>query len=127
MIQMIKTALRQIKRKKYRVFWKYIAGPVYRAECNELVQIKSNLTGRKKQQFIPLGNVLPGHKVVYPEWVRILEQRIQSSQRIEPIDVVEVIPDVYITVDGNHRLTAMTNKMHAEEKILVNIMEKRSS
>lgn len=128
MIEIIRAVVRQIKNKKFRMIWKYIVDPVFRTECNELIAIKSELSGKKRQKLVPLTHVMFGHKVVYPKWVSILEDRMESGiDAIPPIDVVELIPGMYITVDGNHRLSAMRNRLKPYQSVLVNVLERRTS
>lgn len=93
-----------IVKKKYKSFLMAIVNPNMRRDLNRMYELTKNCT-RTDLKSIPVNSLRHGHQVVYPDYALSLFAGAKDLPRIRV--VYDPARDVYVVVDGNHRLPAL--------------------
>lgn len=95
--------------RKYRAFWVLLTDSKFRADLNKLHTLSKDKK-RVVTRRININRIVPGHKIIYPAYVRTLRDAIY----IPPIKVVyDKSVRKYRIVDGNHRFEAIRLGRHS--------------
>lgn len=120
-----KSIIKSFKHKKFKAIFRFFYDSKYRFQIQRLYSLTSDQPLKMVTGQLPIYNIKPGHDINYPEWVKILINRIET-QGYKTLDPVKVIwnesMNSYMIVDGNHRFEALRSTLSKYQTIEVNML-----
>jgi hypothetical protein len=103
---------RERHKKKYFAIGRFFWDSSYRADIIHLARLTTRKRLYSIEGSMELRLIHPSHDINYPEWVDELERQIVEAKNVEaaiiPITVIfDWTRNLWLVVDGNHRLTAL--------------------
>jgi hypothetical protein len=105
-----KSIYKDLRKKKYKALFRYFYDPTYRTEVNYMLSLVRFEEMECIQSQIKIGDIVHGHSINYPLWIRKLRYQIRHKgyNSLEPLKVVwDSKKSKFLIVDGNHRLSAL--------------------
>lgn len=103
-----------ILKRKFKSYWLYLTDNEYKRDIDYLYEITKHKRDWKRA-VVPFGQLVPSHKVVYPEYVAT----IPKGSDWPVLNVTKDGPG-YRIIDGNHRFEAMKAWTDPNQLIPVN-------